>query len=305
LGTVGPLTGIPGFGSTVIGAKTTPDRAIYEKLASIIVNWNKAADADYKWDKICDFKEAWAGDELTATANNVKDQVLCFSDERSTDGYAEVLSPKYGGPLPLLMPTPKKYPSPVHYVEAMKMISAATPGALMAGGIDVSAITGQPVVDSCDIARLQSDTYLQQPYSSVMQSLSKPCDPKAIKQGFFDTTTILCKFWISLWIGLWAKYQLYPKYAGALVNTGSKLLIYLPADQDAMMVYGMKSDSTMLKGCNAAGLMLMMIRKYAKAGVLTNRLAAPTAIYDKFMRPILEEIYGIDATNTTQPVTVK
>jgi hypothetical protein len=295
---------MPSIASAIAGERTV-FVAKYTNLDKIIKAWDHTGiDPDVKWDKICSLTLSNA----TKNLSEVKEHVLMFSDEKATDGYSEALSPKFGGPLPLLSPTPDKYASPMHYVEAMKiMCSLTTAAALSPGGIELDPITGETNISKCDIIRIHMDPYIHQPHADVIKRFAAECEIPAIKKQFYDTETILGKYWLSLWIALWAKYQLYGKYMSTLVGTGNKLLIYLLDSDDKAVsnYYGMQADEGTsaggtMKGINAVGILLMIMRQFARSGILANKSASPNGLYDKFVKHILENIFNIKYPAATE-----
>lgn len=270
-----------GIGGGVASSKSVPS-VVWASGAKIAGAWSTKGEKDFQWKDICEVDVAGVTGKLDA----VKDKVVVFSDDKMTDVYSEHLSPAYGGALPILVPMQHTYPSPMHYVESMKMVSSASPAMLLAG-IGSGIMPGQPQLDACDFARSQSDMIASQPYASVVKSVAGSCGEKALKAGFYKPESVLCRFWISLWIALWAKYQLYPKYMSALIGTGKKLLVYETDDK----LYGMDSTGA---GANGTGILLMMMRLMASKGYLSNRYNSPTAVYDKYVRPLLESILTPD-----------
>jgi hypothetical protein len=241
----------------------------------------------FKWSIVLDL-----GNHHTAeTWDTLKDHVVLFGDDVTTDAYAEHLSPsRCSGPLPLMVPVPKSYPSPMHYVEAMKIVTSSSPAMLLGGLPAQQQMSAMPHMDSCDIARIQSDMLVQQPYASTIKTMAETCKSKAVAADFFKPETILCRFWLSLWISLWAKYSLYPRHMNVLLGTGKKLLIYAPTDGDTL--YGVKKEenSEVRNGTNAVGILLLFMRTMARNGWLSDRRTSPTAMYDTYVKPVLAHI---------------
>lgn len=224
-------------------------------------------------------------DKLNNAPEN-KDKIFLFSNDRQTDSYAETLAPDFGGPLYINVPAKVSYPSPVHYVESMKMLTSSSPATLLAGNTIINS--GIPMTP-CDFSRISTPQMVRQPYASVITGVARACDNQALKQKFYEIDSVIGKFWASLWIGLWAKFYKYPKYASILAGTGTKLLVFDNEDT----IYGTPNGTS--DGINAVGVLLMFIRAFVNAGYIVRRTHNPLAFFDKYVKPILLKMYKMDS----------
>jgi hypothetical protein len=209
----------------------------------------------------------------------MKDKILPFTSKLGTDQYAEVLSPEFGR-ITVSEPVSSTYPSPMHYVEAMKIASLSS---MPLGGM------GQTPASPCDDARATLSSLALQPHASIIKSVANSC--VVTGKDWFKPETARGRFWFYLWIGLWSKFVQNAKYANALYATGGKLLIFY--DSDA--VYGQGPDGA---GLNAAGFLMMLLRGIIGAGWGTQRNAAnnPGFFFDKWVLPAINAVYKTDGT---------
>ena len=238
--------------------------------------WNQAAHASLKWKKLTDF-------DHQSIPDHVGKHVLSFGSDVSSDYYAEALSPRYSDLLPINIPVANRnYPSPVHYVEAMKILSVSTPKELL----------GLVPPTPCDYARDQIDLLVNQPNSYIIEDVAGRCDGDRTGD-FYDVSTVAGKFYISLWIALWAKYKINRKYLNTLLGTGRRMLVYHSSEE----FYGINKE---MKGGNCVGFMLMLLR--AMPDQILSGKVSPVVIYDLYVRPILDNIVNYDPVIETVEV---
>jgi hypothetical protein len=251
--------------------------------------WDRGASEEFKLHNVMDIGSNSHMDDPLST---MKDHVVLFGD-KVTDMYAEHLSPaRCSGPIPLMVPAVKSYPTPMHYVEAMKMITAASPAMLMAGTTPQAA-PGMAPLKACDIIGMHSDIFINQPSADAIRTISMQCNGAAKSAGWWKPETILCRFWLSLWIALWAKYSLYPAHMSVLLNTGKKMLIYSSTNT----TYGVEeSPQQEYHGVNATGMLLMLLRAMANKGWLSSRQINPIAVFDQHVKPILKTMLSDDGS---------
>lgn len=212
-----------------------------------------------------------------------KDKILPFTNKISTDQWAEVLCPEFGR-ITEDEPVPAAYPSPMHYVEAMKIASLSSMPMNLGG-------MGQTSSTPCDDARATLASLATQPHASIIKSVAASCP--ADTKDWYKVETARGRFWFYLWLGLWAKYAQNPKYAGALYGTGNKMLTYYDADAE----YG-NGNVQSVTGTDAAGFLLSIIRGIVAAGWTSSRSNPinPGYVFEKWVKPIIANSYGDDST---------
>jgi hypothetical protein len=210
--------------------------------------------------------------------------ILPFTNKIGTDQWAEVLSPAFGQ-ITMDYPVPAVYPSPIHYVEAMKIASLSSMPMNLAG-----STMGPGLATPCDNARLALPSLVMQPHASIIKSVADSCSVTG--KDWFKRETAHGRFWYSLWIALWAKYQQNPRYAGALFSTGNKLLMYY--DSDPIYGHGPAPSNGAQRGMNAVGFLLMLLRGCVAAGWVSQRgpqAVHPGFIFDKWILPAIAAVY--------------
>lgn len=269
--------------------KTLPAKK-WAEYSQMVSEWSTKVD-NYKKDDVWD-QSINAAENLDHADN--KDKVLLFTDDAQTDYWSSMLSPMYGGPIQINVPVPATYKSPIHYVEGMKVISSSSPGMLF-GGVAQAVFNGGINMTPCDIAKTQIDYTLQNPYAQMVVGSTAVCKDQAITTGFYKLQSEPCKFWTSLWLALFSKHMgrgpaaSRGSYSSALLSTGKKLLIY----QSSSAIYGVEElKMGDMKGTNAVGIILMILRALAQKGQLIEQNAGPA--WEKIAKPLLEALLNPD-----------
>lgn len=307
LGTIGAtsLTSVPGLGvlGGIVGqlTSTAPKKKPIWKGLTKLIDWlDSQAGIDFikeskiNRSKIVDIPKTDANkDQDDAT---VKDKILPFTSDKTIDSNAVVLSPEFGS-IDMIEPVVAKYPTPIHYVEAMKIstFSSSTPNIL--GIPSIQKPTG------CDKAREAIPSLVLRTGTFVIKAVSNACDASTDLKNRIDwykPELARGRFWLYLWLALWQKYRDDSDLAGALVNTGSKLLIFYDADT----VYGDGEGTTPpIVGVNTVGFILMFIRSLMAAGWWNYPSegpgTVPNAIFEKWIRPAIDAVYEVDSANGT------
>jgi hypothetical protein len=284
-----PLAGILGMGGAVMGTKEVKDDdkiplAVYhlsDAVREMIEDKDKytiVKDGKIDPEKIISKKTAdklWSAEGHAAARKSkpIKDQILAFSDNLATDQYAEALSPNYGT-ISVDVPVPGTFPSPTHYVSAMKIASLS------------QAPMGMNALTPCDDARSAMAALALQPHASIAKQAAKACDSKIAEGGWYKLESARGRMFVHLWIGLWAKYLQNPRYAAILVGTEGKILKYDVSDDI------MGSDNG--NGFDIVGCMLMILRSIIVAGWFSyyGGRVNSVGVFDQWAKPVLDEVYA-------------
>jgi hypothetical protein len=273
-------SGVPGIpGRTAAKPLALPAKA-WDGFINVFSHWDAKADDEFKWAKVCSVLDADKAEHLDSA--KLKDQVILFGDDFQTDSWAIFLSPAFGV-TNILPPEGIAYNSPMHYVERMRTKIGDTMGMMFGSLLDVKA-------DTCKFSRTHATEFLQDPIPlNFAQSASVCTDASSNAENrkrFYDVSTEYTRFWLSLWIGLWSKYQKTPGFLTRLVSTNNKLLVYR-SSLEGENVYGVDSN---IEGTNAVGMLLMILRKMGRFGWVQNPQASKEAIYNRYVKPMLEEL---------------
>lgn len=197
--------------------------------------------------------------------SDMKSEFLQFSDNINIDRNAEALHPKFGE-ITVQIPTRGSYPSPLHYLHAMKILSLSE----MSFGHNVDT-------SPCDIARKNVAALATQPHAEIIEAMSAKCDTKITTRKWFSMASEDTKFFYYLFIAMWCKYAQNRKYADALRSTGSKYLF----EKDAETL-------------NLYGVYLMIIRGLLAAGWVTYKSGSvnPAGVFHKWVLPLISKIYS-------------
>jgi hypothetical protein len=265
---------------TPSGPEAVKDDALWKGVAKFTA-WLKLADNPMIKDGKVEASKVF-DTSITATPKQAaqKDKIQPFTNKLQTDTWAEVLSPEFGR-ISVEEPVAAVYPSPMHYVESMKIASLSS----MPMGL-----TSQTAYSPCDDARATLASLALQPHASIIKSVANSCSlTDGPGKDWLKPETARGRFWFYLWLGLWNKFAQNSKYANALYSTGSKLLIYYDNDD----IYGQGSDGS---GTNAAGFLLMLARGLIAAGYASVRGNAvnPGYLFDKWVLPAIKAVYKED-----------
>lgn len=228
--------------------------------------------------------------ELKGNLSDLGKKVLIFGDDRSTDPWAEALSPFYGGPLPV---AGRLYLSPMHFIQAKRIENAARFHPIAADfGVPDTSLDPQALEVRAAVKRMGAA--LRDPDARNIVRLALNVEgymtgqdnawnipPTAESSGYFVT-----------WMALWAKYLFRPDFAQRLLATRNRLLLYTFSDKtvegvDRIWKGVNAAGQPVYDGPNRMGLELMILRKMLRLGWVRKDVN-PVAIYDKICRPIFE-----------------
>lgn len=269
---------------------TTPvddSKILFPGIVKMILYFSKKdlpifTDAKVDVNKIVDSTASALALGAKQNDSNVKGKILPFTDKINTDEWAEVLSPMYGR---IMVDEPVKavYPSPMHYVEAMKIASLSS-GPFSMGGTPAG-------LTPCDNARQTLAALALQPYATIIKSVADTCKVDlSSTNNWLTIETARGRFWFYLWLALWAKFSQNQQYAAQLVSTGGKILIYYSDDP----IYGQGQDGSK---ANAVGFLLMILRGIVAAGWAYNRANPVNAIFvfKNLIEPAIAAVYKDNA----------
>lgn len=260
-----------------------PDMAFPATMQALIKKWY-ATTSEVKDAFVAGIE---AGDKINSDKN--KDKVLLITDDTMSDYWSSMLSPIVGAVQINVPRAGAVFNSPAHYVEAMQVISTATPPMLIGSAVN-SLFNGGVTPGTCQEARMRLASAVAQTSIDMVAAQAQKCDQEAEKGRFWTPDSTRCKFWVSLWLALWAKHC-QGKALNALTSTGNKFLIYKTKLLDKK--YGLNDA---LDGLNAVGIMLMLLRHMAQKGLLS-RVDNVGDVWEKHILPFLKEILDNDGTS--------
>jgi hypothetical protein len=243
-----------------------PKKRIWLSLGEVMKRWERAVGL-----------EPQRFFDLASLRRDPAAHSLIFDDD------AEALTPTLGGKLTISVPRVATYASPMHYVEAMKLLAPST--------ANDDSRRGEANAAVCRKAHGALAALLKES-AHYMRGAVHSCDAYAVEAGFLDPAPAECSFFFSLWIALWAKYSGDAEYRRLLASTGSKMLLYDSGKKESL--YGVYHDENAVpsgyRGLNAVGIMLVVLRHLAKDGLLQRQFVSPSDMYGKVMLPVLLEI---------------